>query len=245
RVYVASDKYLLIFDTAGDELFRIKLPDSPNCLAVDENGKVYLGMENHVVVYNADLKRKSEWPQISPNSIITSIAVSSNRVFVADAGMFAVYCFDKLGSRIWKTEKGSADKNFRGFVIPSPYFDLALDSDGYLWVVNPGKHEFCSFNSAGTLRSSWHNTSISLQGFSGCCNPTHFAFLSDDSIVTSEKGIVRVKVHGPSGAFSTVVASPAKFSEDTVGLDLAVDSKQNIWILDPYTSTLRLFAKKE
>ena len=74
---------------------------------------------------------------------------------------------------------------------------------------------------------------MQLDGFSGCCNPSHIAMLSNGSFVTSEKGIERVKVHLPSGDFKCVVAGPKQFEPGTVGLDLAVDSGDRIYVLDP------------
>ena len=85
---------------------------------------------------------------------------------------------------------------------------------------------------------------MQLEGFSGCCNPSNIAMLSDGSFVTSEKGIERVKIHTPSGEFKTVVASPDMFEEGTRGIDLAVDSKDRIYVLDPVKKLIRIFEKK-
>jgi len=245
RIYVVGDELLLLLDSSGTELLRATVGEPPGCVAVSEDGEIHVGMGDHVEVYAAALTRKSKWPRISADSIITSIAVSSKGVFVADAGTLSVYCYDRSGSLLRRITKRKGDDGFKGFIVPSPYFDVALDSEGILWVVNPGRHEFDSFTDDGSFRSSWKRSSIRLDGFSGCCNPTHMAILPDDSFVTSEKGIARVKVHGASGDFSTVVATPAQFSEDTVGLDLAVDSLGNIWVLDPKERALRIFSPRQ
>ena len=76
-----------------------------------------------------------------------------------------------------------------------------------MWVVNPGMHAFENYEFDGDLRAFWENTSMKIDGFSGCCNPAHFTFLPDGSFVTSEKGLVRVKVHKPSGELLGVVAA--------------------------------------
>ena len=43
----------------------------------------------------------------------------------------------------------------------------------------------------------------------------------------------------------SVVAGAEQFDEGTVGLDLAVDSNQRIFVLDPKRKRVRIFAKKE
>jgi hypothetical protein len=84
---------------------------------------------------------------------------------------------------------------------------------------------------------------MEIEGFCGCCNPSHFVILDDGSFVTSEKGIVRVKVYNRLGNVVSVVAGPDQFAEGTVGLDLAKDSSQRIYVLDPPKKAVRIFAK--
>jgi hypothetical protein len=69
--------------------------------------------------------------------------------------------------------------------------------------------------------------------------------LEDDSFVTSEKGIARVKIYNRIGNLVSVVAAADLFIEGTVGLDLAVDSAQRIYVLDPMQKAVRIFAKKK
>ena len=78
----------------------------------------------------------------------------------------------------------------------------------------------------------------------GLKNPTHIAVLSDGSFVSSEKAIPRVKIYSQTGVFSCIVAGSDKFDEGTKGLDLAVDSKNKIYVLDPVRKQIRIFEKK-
>jgi len=132
-----------------------------------------------------------------------------------------------------------------GFIIPSPYFDIAIGRDGELWVVNSGMHQLESYDKEGNQISSWKKTSMRLDGFSGCCNPSHIAILPNGSFVTSEKGIERVKIHEPSGKFKSVVAAPQQFEKGTRGLDLAIDSENRIIILDPKKVGLEYLIKNK
>ena len=189
--------------------------------------------------------QKGSWDIINDRVVITSIAIADSSVFVADAGNKIVYHFDLAGNLINEIGRKDSTQGILGFFIPSPYFDVAIGRDDELWAVNSGRHQLEAYNSDGHLISSWVKRSMTLDGFSGCCNPSHIAILPDGSFVTSEKGLVRVKILGPSGALKSVVAGPDQFEEETRGLDLAVDSQNRIIILDPKRGLIRIFEKNE
>ena len=165
-------------------------------------------------------------------------------VFIADAGNKIVVRYNLQGDIINRIGEKDVAQEIDGFVIPSPYFDIAIGYEGNLWIVNPGRHKLENYTFDGKLRSSWGETSINLNGFCGCCNPTHIALLSDGSFVTSEKGLPRVKVYNQMGKFKEVVAAPDQFDEGTIGLDLAVDSENRILVLDPRRQQVRIFTRK-
>ena len=86
---------------------------------------------------------------------------------------------------------------------------------------------------------------MSIDGFSGCCNPVHIALLPDGSFVTSEKGILRIKIHNPVGELADVVALPDQFDSDTEAVEVAVNSQGQIVVLDPQRKQIRIFQKKD
>jgi hypothetical protein len=112
--------------------------------------------------------------------------------------------------------------------------------------VNPGLHSLENYSAEGRLREHWKASGAQTENFSGCCNPAHFCFLPDGSFVTSEKGLVRIKVYKPSGEFSGVVAAPKKFENKIEGQapDVATDSQGNIYALDLDRKVLRVFELK-
>ena len=151
-----------------------------------------------------------------------------------------------------------ADRNIDGFVIPSPYFDLAVAADGLLRVVNPGKHLIEAYTFAGDLEFSWGKFSSKLDGFTGCCNPVNIAILPDGNFVTCEKGLVRVKVYDSDGEIMGAVAGPEELVEGGVvrictlpeecqsgGFDVAVDSKGRVFVLDTVKNVIRVFVRKQ
>jgi len=177
--------------------------------------------------------------------VVTSIAVSETSVFIADAGNKIVYHYDLKGNMINEIGRKDSLQGVKGFLIPSPYFDIAIGREDELWVVNPGRHQLEAYSIDGRFLSSWKKTSMGLDGFSGCCNPSHIAILPNGSFVTSEKGIIRVKIHKPSGAFESVVAAPKVFDKGTKGLDLAIDSQNRIIVIDPKKGLIRIFEKNK
>jgi len=243
RIFVTGDNKVFCFDKEGKPVFDFQIENPAKCIAVNPSGELFLGIENHIEIWNESGILIKKWEAFNVSSFITSIAVSEKYVFVADAGNKKVFCYDHAGNLNLTIGEKNPEKGVPGIIIPSPYFDLLLGRDGELWVVNPGRHAFEAYNENGDLISSWAKTSMQTDGFSGCCNPSHIALLSDGSFVTSEKGIERVKIHLPSGDFKCVVAGSEAFIEGTTGLDLATDSNDRILVLDPGKGMVRIFEK--
>jgi hypothetical protein len=242
NIYVSGDNYLKIMDSSGQNLSSVELDGPAKCITVKDK-QIYLGMTDHIEIYNTDRKRLNSWDRLNENAIITSIAVTPTHVFAADAGNQVVLSYDTSGKLLGRIGKKDPARDIPGLIVPSPYLDVAIGYEGHLWVVNPGLHALENYTADGTLRSSWIRAAMTIDGFCGCCNPTHIAMLPNGSFVTSEKGLPRVKVVSQSGDLTAVVAGPEHFKEGTVGLDLAVDSNNRILVLDPMTRAVRIFEK--
>ncbi len=245
NIYVSGENSVLILNRDGSIQSTLSTDGPVHALSVDENRDLYLGMDDHVEVYDRKGAQKAHWESLGEDAIITSLALSKKNVFIADAGNHIVWKFDKSGNRLKRIGEKNEAKDIPGFVIPSPFFDVAIDPDGFLWVANTGRHSLENYTEEGDLRSSWGEFSMEIEGFCGCCNPSHFVILDDGSFVTSEKGIVRVKVSNRLGNVVSVVAGSDQFAEGTVGLDLAKDSSQRIYVLDPQKKAVRIFAKNK
>jgi hypothetical protein len=244
NIYVTGNNNILVYDKNGYLKKDFITDVDAQSICVNEANDIFLGVTDHIEVWNAKGELKNKWKAVNQKAVITSIAVNEESVFVADAGNKVVYHFDLDGNLINEIGRKDSLTGIQGFVIPSPYFDLAIGRDDEIWVVNSGRHQLESYDKEGNLKSSWKKTSMRLDGFSGCCNPSHISILPDGSFVTSEKGIVRVKIHQPSGEFKSVVAAPNQFEKGTRGLDLAVDSKNRVIILDPMKGLIRIFKKQ-
>jgi hypothetical protein len=260
NLYAAGDESLRIFKLQdGRHIFEreIKLDESPHCLKPSDE-KIYVGMKDHVRIYDLTGQLLSTWNSLGDEAVLTSIDVYKNDVFVADAGNRIVIRYDKQGNIKNYIGKKDPERNIPGFVIPSHNFDLTVADDGLLRVVNPGRHRIEAYTFDGDLEFFWGKASMAIEGFCGCCNPANFAIGSDRNFITSEKGLVRVKIYNSEGEFVGVVASPeqlfrggAKYAGQVVtesqapGFDVAVDDEGKIYILDTIKNIVRIFEKKD
>ncbi len=244
-IFLVGDHKLKIINTSGQLLLDIDLPEKPTSVEIGQEN-IYVTYESSVQVLNRNGELEQEWNIEGENTYLTSIAEKEDYVFVADAGNRKIHRYSSDGSLLNSFE-GKADANdLHGFIIPSPYFDINVNEYGDLWVTNPGIHTLEQYTDDGNLREHWQASGAQTENFSGCCNPAHFCFLPDGSFVTSEKGLVRVKIYKPSGEFFGVVAPPDKFDNKIEGEapDVACDDEGNVYALDFDRNVLRVFEKK-
>lgn len=245
NLFVAGNKRVYVFSAAGKLLKSFKTEEEPHCVASGGKSRIFIGMKDHVEVYRIDGKKAASWSSLGEKAYITSVSVNDDRVVVADYGNKLLWLFNKEGKLLKFIKTRNESNHIESFRIPSPYFDVNFDTEGNIWAVNPGRHRLELYSPDGTLKTFWGKASMEIDGFAGCCNPTHFTILPGGDIVTAEKGLVRVKVYTKAGALKAVVAGPYNFREGTTGLSLAADSKGNIYVADPVRKQVRIFALKE
>jgi hypothetical protein len=251
RIFAVGNKTLVVCDLQGSGLVRHRLENTPQCLAVAPSGEIVLGMLDHVEILDAHGKPKNSWPPLESNAHITSIVADAENIYVADAGNRVVLRFDHEGALQARIGEEDPDRDIPGLVVPSPYMDVMFDNTGAFWTVNPGRHGFEQYRPNGDLVSAWYRPSMELDGFCGCCNPAHAAFRSDGTLVTVEKGLVRVKLHSVDQKLLGLIAEPKAFHTAEPGpfsaeletplLDLAVDSKNRILLIDANKNAIRVF----
>ncbi len=258
RIYVSGDNAVRVFDKTGrpvSEITREKF--RPGCLAVHRDGTFFVDADGFIEVFAPDGKAMKTWRGDTTGAALTSIALTDDEVFVADAANRVVLRYDKSGLFLNRIGEQDPQKRAEGLLVPSLHLDVAVGIDGMVRVTNPGRLRIETYAPDGDLKESWGKPAegiSDIEGFCGCCNPTDFALLHDGRIVTSEKGIPRVKVYSSTGTFEAVVAPPEAFPQAQCpagdcrqgkALDVAVDSTGRILVLDPAINAVRIFVPKE
>ncbi|MHC4995649.1 MAG: NHL repeat-containing protein, partial [Planctomycetota bacterium] len=196
EVVVAVENTIHWFDASSRSLRQTQLKNPIHALTFDAEDRLLVGHRDELVRLDADGAAERSWPKLPQGAHITSVAVDGPDIVIADAGNRTV-----IGYR-------GDDETFRieDFVLPSPYFDVSIDKDGVLWVAHTGRHRIEAYDMTGQLLRQWGRVGMSLPGFSGCCNPSHFAVAPDGRFFTSEKGLHRVKIYSSEGELIGAVA---------------------------------------
>ena len=256
HLYIAAGNYVSRIDREGVLRSEIALPGPARCVAVSGEGEVFVGVQDHVEVFDSKGQRRAAWPSLGGRAWLTGIAIGLNDIFLADAGQRLVLRCDRSGKLVKRIGEKDKDRNVPGFIVPSPFFDLELHRDGLLRVSNPRRHRVEAYTVDGDFEFAWGKPSAAIDGFCGCCNPINIALLPDGRFVTCEKGLPRVKVYGRDGDFESVVAGAESFPENAKstagggsdcaygGLDAAVDSTGQIHVLDLVAEEVRIMARK-
>lgn len=256
RLWVSGNGGVAVLERDGTKVMEIAVVNA-RCLAVAPDGTAYVGVRDHIEVFDVKGRLQKTWESAGRKSWITGLALGESDLFAADSGGRVILRYDrsgKLARRIGGKEK---DRNVPGLVVPSPYLEVELAKDGLLRVNNTGRHRVEVYTVDGDFELSWGRASAAVDGFCGCCNPISIAMLPDGSCITCEKGLPRVKRYSPQGQFECVVAGTESFPENAQGgsarslsdgtmggLDAAVDAEGRVYILDLVVGDIRVMTKK-
>src|SRR4030043_910411 len=155
---------------------------------------VFASTSETILVISTSGKLITEWGPYERNSILTSVSAGKRFLAIADAGNKRVFILKKNGEM--RSMMGQSEEQF---VIPSPYFDVALSGD-QLFAANTGHRRIETWTTDGKKLSQFGEPGTAPGAFCGCCNPAHFAVIPQ-GFVTAEKGINRIKILGTNGEF--------------------------------------------
>lgn len=249
-IYIAGGSQVRSYNASGKALpLRLDADNKITALTVSDDGTIYLGLGDHLAAFNSNGALQKRWDSIGGKSLITSVALFQDHIFLADAGAKVIHHYNKNGGLI---------KSFGDFNIPSPYFDLQIAAENQLYAANTGEHRIETYHFNGDMTAWWGAYSMTQHDrFCGCCNPIHFALLPNDAgFITCEKGIARVKVYDADAEFVGYVAAPDQFSDhdmnchtfdscfSTVGIDAAVDSTGRVLVMEPVNTEVRIYSRK-
>lgn len=243
RAWVVGDREVRAFGAEGTAWIGFAVSEEPRCIAVDDGGNVLIGYRAWVRQHNVSGAVLAEWPVEGKQPFVTCVTPHGGGVWVADAGDRVVLRYSRSGQLTGRLGERDAGRKVPGLVLPSYHLDVLVDEGGRVLVNNPGRLTVETYKPDGAFVESMGKASMAIDGFCGCCNPTDLALLPDGRIVTSEKGIPRVKVLRRDGTLDCVVAGPDDLSVSAdSGLDLSVDGEGRVLVLDPHARLVRVFA---
>jgi hypothetical protein len=253
NLFIAAGKYISEVKPEGALVGEFAVASEARCLAV-AGDTIYVGSRERIEAFDMKGQRRAAWEKPAAKSYFTSLAVGANDLFVADAGQRLILRYDRSGKLLGRIGERNQERNIPGFIVPSPFFAAKLAPDGLLRVTNPGRHRVEVYTPDGDFEQAWGRAGAAIESFCGCCNPINLALLTDGRVVTFEKGIPRVKVHGADGAFEAVVAGTESFAENAKvcgpndctlgGLDGVADATGRIFVLDFVANNVRVMEAK-
>ena len=238
RVYVVGDSTVKVFDAEGELLRSWKTGLPGFCVTVDDDGNVWVGQWQQVEVYDAKGQLVETLTDSDRLGLVTAVAVGKDGVLLADASARWIRHYDRQGKFL--NNIGEQHRK-GGFHIPNGVVDFDVDAQGIVHVANPGMHRVEQYKVDGEYLGYWGKfDGQDPAGFPGCCNPTNLTLDDDGRVMVSEKATPRVKVYSPEGELLTVVADKG-FDSQAKNLDLAVDSRGYIYVVDTVTLEIQVF----
>src|SRR5512133_333944 len=200
NIYLGGDSFVSCYDKELNLIWNVKTASAVTSLT-SYGDSIFASTVEDILILSPAGKILNEWGPYGDSCFITSVGSNRKYVAIADAGNKIVYILDKGGEV--KTMIGQNDKQF---VIPSPYFDVALDDNNNLFTANTGLHRIETRSIDGIVKSYFGEAGTAPEYFCGCCAPPHFAVIPE-GFVTAEKGINRIKILNKKGEFVEFVNS--------------------------------------
>lgn len=258
RLWLGAGHAVVALEETGGIGAELALSGPVRCLAVAPDGAVFVGLRDHVEVFDARGERRAVWDAPPGRVWLSGLLATAEAVFAADSGNRVVWRYDRAGKVVGRLGDKDPARGIPGFALPSPHLDVELHPDGRLRINNTGRHLVETYTFEGERLAAWGKPGMGIESFCGCCNPIALAVLPDGRIVTAEKGLPRVKVYQPDGRLDCVVAGVESFPENlratrgesrndtlNLSLDVAADARGRIYLLDPVSATVRVMVPLE
>jgi len=235
-IVLAGDSFAACYSVEYTLNWHTKTSTPVTALSVSSD-TVYAATQETILVLDNKGQIVTEWGPFEEKPIITSVACNRSYIAFADAGTKRVFILDKKGE-----VKYMAGQSGEAFIVPSPYFDVALADDNTLYVANTGHRRIEKRNINGALISQFGEPGTPAGAFCGCCNPAHFVLLKE-GFLTAEKGINRIKLLNGKGDFTEFVSADNDFLAP-LPLDIASADGKTIFGANPADNKLYVFTRK-
>lgn len=245
ELYVCGVGGIEKYTLSGDKILSLNSDSTVRYVGLNEKNELLACVGSDILVYN---KSGSQIRKIENSSwgTLNAVVQKGEFLYVADRATRLIWkCH--LDGKIIKQMGSHLDGGTHNFVIPGPYMDVSLNPEGNLVTSNPGRHQVNTYSLDGKLLESFGKPSFKHHGFCGCCNPVALTVLRNGHVVTTEKGISRVKILDKKGELVGIVAAPKDFraNKHSFVVDLIEGPKGKIYMLDNATNEVLIYTKKE
>ena len=199
NIFIAENHTVMIYNKTGALLKRLLVEQEIRDIKV-EGDRIYLLYPTAIEVYAVEGEKITGWKASRVNSDYCSMALSSEYIFVTDAGNKNICKYTKEGDYI------AVILSPDGFIIPSYSFDIINIGDT-IYCSNSGRHRIESYTLEGEYITSFGKSGSEAGSFAGCCNPAYLAVTTNGNILTSEKGAPRISCFSRDGKFNTILLS--------------------------------------
>jgi hypothetical protein len=235
-IYAGGHSFISCFDRDLNKVWTSDPGFSVTALAVRGDSIIACTAEQ-VMVLDRQGRLLEEWGPFEEKSVITSVAVNNRYIAFSDAGNKIVFVLDRKGVVV-----SMMGQNNDQFIVPSPYFDVALDGSDNLYVANTGHRRIETRKISGEIIAQFGEPGTAPEAFCGCCNPAHFT-LAPGGLITAEKGINRIKLMTADGEFREYISSADRFMA-SVPLDVSTSDGVALYAANPADSKLYMFVRK-
>jgi sugar lactone lactonase YvrE len=239
RLLAVGDSALKVFGPEGDLLAQWPTARPGECVAVDGEGRAWVGEWKQVEIFDATRGLVSSFRDPERLGRVTAIGFAQGDFFLADALARCIHRYD--AERRFVNDIGGQHRK-GGFDIPNGVLDFAVSGEGEIQAANPGMHRVERYTADGVQVSRFGRfDGRDPAGFGGCCNPTNLTVDARGRVIVSEKAGPRVKVYDPSGQLLAVVADTA-FDAGCRNMDVAVDKRGRIYVADTVRLEICVFS---
>jgi hypothetical protein len=236
-VIIGGESFIACYDPELKMLWNNKT-DQPVTAISTSGDTIFTSTAETIRLLNPEGNKIGEWGPFEDSAMITSVSANKSFVVFADAGNKVLMVLDKKGNL-----KSMIGKSGEPFILPSPYFDVAIDTANFIYAANTGKHRIEKRKIDGTVIEQFGGTGTAPEFYCGCCNPAHFTLLPG-GFITAEKGINRIKILNSKGEFVEFISSVNKFIP-SIPIDVASLDGKTIYGANPADSKVYVFNKKQ
>ena len=213
-IYIAVNHAIMIYDRVGALVRQYPIGKEIRDIQV-EGDRIYVLYPDEIEVLSLEGERITGWKARRINSDYCAMALSSEYIFVTDAGNKRICKYTLEGEFV------AVILSPEGFIIPSYAFDI-INLRDTIYCSNSGRHRIERYTIEGEYIDAFGKSGNEAGRFAGCCNPVYLAATSNGDILTSEKGNPRIGCFSRDGAFKAMLLGSKVLGGGTVAYRVKV-----------------------